>query len=376
MLLVRITILIIRGIMNLLYSIMKLAPVKRRVVFLSRQGDTENIDFELIRRELQVEENPPEVLGVYARFRDYHDGVFKFAKASLKSMFYLATARVCVLDSYWPVVSLLKHRPELKVIQIWHSQGKIKKSGYQTLGMSSGHNKAIAEALRMHKNYDYFVTGGSAWNRCYCQAFDINESQIRNYGLPRLDLLVKEGADTSQDREAFINNYPAADEKKIVLYAPTYRKWHLEFPKTLSKRLESEGYYFICRIHQNQEYENDMWISEYSSPYKEYSTWDLLKICDCFITDYSSLAIEAAAINKKTFYYLPDNQRYLSDNGVNIDLTEIMPECTFEDEDELFEAIARCEYPDQALMRYRNEYLPKEIGNATKQIVSLIKECL
>lgn len=41
-----------------------------------------------------------------------------FAVQTLRSMGHLATARVCVLDSYWPAVSILKHKDSLAVVQI------------------------------------------------------------------------------------------------------------------------------------------------------------------------------------------------------------------------------------------------------------------
>ena len=54
--------------------------------------------------------------------------------------------------------------------------------------------------------------------------------------------------------------------------------------------------------------------------YPQEDIFDLLQMCAYFITDYSSLALEAAAMDKPTLFYLPDDDRYRSENGVNIDL--------------------------------------------------------
>ena len=48
-------------------------------------------------------------------------------------MYYLATSKVCVLDGYCIPASILKHKKKLKIIQIWHASGAIKKFGYQIL---------------------------------------------------------------------------------------------------------------------------------------------------------------------------------------------------------------------------------------------------
>ena len=77
------------------------------------------------------------------QFFDY----LKFSAVMFKSMYHLATSRVCVLDSYWPPVSLLKHKEELRVIQIWHAIGKIKQSGLQSVGKKSGRKAEYADFL-------------------------------------------------------------------------------------------------------------------------------------------------------------------------------------------------------------------------------------
>ena len=75
--------------------------------------------------------------------------MLEYAFVTLKSMYHLATASVCVLDSYWPAVSVLHHKKQLAVIQMWHAMGKIKKSGYQSLGKKFGRSDMIAREMRM-----------------------------------------------------------------------------------------------------------------------------------------------------------------------------------------------------------------------------------
>ncbi len=360
--LIRIVCFFLQGV----YGLLKLLPVKNRVCFFSRQSDRIPLDFALLQKELQTAAPGMEQVCICHRYRDSRDGTARFALDQLRSIYLLATSRVCVLDAYWPAVSLLNHRPELTVIQLWHSMGKIKRSGYQTLGMPSGRDAQLAKALRMHRNYDYIITGGTAWEQFYCEAFNTTAEKLCSYGLPRLDWLLKR----TSARAELEKKYPELRGKTIVLYAPTYRKYPISAPEELKKAFDGSEYALICRLHPNQKLgnERDMKMDRYG---KE-EIFALLTACDYLVTDYSSLAIEGAALKKKTLYYLFDHDRYMRENGLNIDPAEIMPNCTYETAEGIFQAVHKKSYPMCDLLRYRSKYLPKELGQSTQNIVSLM----
>ncbi len=359
-----------KQLMRLLYAVLKLLPVKRRVCFFSRQSNSVTEDFSRIQQELRLYDPEVDIVSVCCRYRSERDGVFRFAKAVLKSMYYLATSRVCVIDAYWPAVSMLRHKQALKVIQIWHSMGKVKKSGYQTLGKPSGRDPALARLMCMHRNYDYIIGGGSAWNRYYCEAFDVPKEKLLNYGLPRLDRILEE-SDTGDE---LLGRYPELRGKTVILYAPTFREYEIKPPMQLLERLDPEKYQVILRFHPRQKFRDNPDFLDRG--YEKESVFDLLKICDWVITDYSSLAVEAAALNKKTLYYLYDYEAYCASNGINIDLFDIMPGCCCESEEELLQAITSRPYPQDELNWFRDKFLPPELGNSTRNIVLLIGRCM
>lgn len=51
----------------------------------------------------------------------------------VRQVYYIATSRAVVLDSYCIVVGLLHDRIRVPVIQIWHSLGNMKRFGYTGL---------------------------------------------------------------------------------------------------------------------------------------------------------------------------------------------------------------------------------------------------
>ena len=131
--------------MNFIYLFMKLCPIRNnKLVFLSRQSNTPSEDFLFLRDRLLELQPDMEIVAITQRADSNLKSMLSFAGVTLKSMYHLATARVCLLDSYWPAVSVLHHKKELAVIQMWHAMGKIKKSGYQSLGKKFGRSDIIA----------------------------------------------------------------------------------------------------------------------------------------------------------------------------------------------------------------------------------------
>ncbi len=356
---------LVRRLVSGLFSLLRRRGVRHRVCFFSRQSSRPSADYRLLQDELRQMDPSVEIVTLCYRYRDRRDGTLPFLWCCLRSIFLMSRAEVCVLDGYWPTVCMLRDKKDLRVIQIWHSLGKIKQSGYQTLDRASGRRSDLARAMCMHRNYDTIIAGGEAWDAYYCAAFDVERSRLRNWGLPRLDRLA---AVDGESVRALREKYPELAGRTVVLYAPTYRKYPLEVPETFFSSFPPEKYALICRYHPNQCFTG----VEERSDYPQEDIFRLLQLCDYFITDYSSLALEAAAMNKPTIYYLPDDERYRRENGVNIDLHEIMPDCTFSRGEDVFALIDGRSYPAEELQSYRRRYLPDRLGHATEQIASLI----
>ena len=277
--------------LNILYGILKVFPVKpNKVLFLSRQSDELSLDFSMLRDELRREMPDIEIRAICNRLDDSGSGLLGFAADTLRSMYHLASSSVCVLDAYWPAVSMLKHKKQLTVIQMWHALGKIKKSGYQTLDKESGRSAVMARLLCMHRNYDYIIAGGKAWNPYYCQSFGTTEDKLVNIGLPRLDYLLKT---EEKNRRAAVQAYPQLEEKQVILYAPTFRR-NIELKwEDLLNEIDFSKYILIIKGHPNQEITAS---GEGVLLCPEFKAVELLAVCDYLITDYSAIAIERPTI--------------------------------------------------------------------------------
>ena len=303
------------GVLAAIYALLKLLPTRSgKVLFLSRQSNTPSLDFQLLEAELVRLDPGVRVVKIFNRIEPGAASKLSFARDTLRSMFHLATSCVCVLDTYWPAVSMLDHKPELTVIQIWHSLGKIKKSGLAAVGKPGGRTAEIAAVMRMHANYDYVVAGAEAWDRYYCESFGCSEDQLVHTSLPRHDVLSSKDPQMAQE---VYERYPELTEGKLVLYAPTFRRTSQPEHSALIKALLSEGYKLVIKSHPNQALDSGEALT-----CPGVSAMQLLLVADYLITDYSAIALEAAAAGVKTFYYLFDSERYREHTGVNIELEE------------------------------------------------------
>lgn len=358
-------------LLSFVYALLKLLPIKEnKVLFLSRQSNELSLDFSMLKSQLEEDYPKVKVIAICNRLAGKKDGIFKFALSTLQSMYHLATSSVCVLDAYWPAVSILKHKKDLTVIQMWHALGKIKKSGYQTLGKASGRGLEMAKSLRMHKNYDIIIAGGKAWNPFYCQSFDTEESKLLNIGLPRIDYLIKNEA---KNKEKIFESYPQFIGKKIILYAPTFRKGIELKWKSLVEDIDYSNCILIIKGHPNQEISCER-EGVFMCP--EFKAVDLLAICDYLITDYSAIAVEGAILNKPTLYYVYDFEEYMSKNGLNLNVFEAMPDCVSKNSHDLIEIINNERYNFKSLENYRREYLPEKLGVSTKLLAEVVLDNL
>lgn len=362
-----IAIIILKFILRIIYGILKIFPIKsNKVLFLSRQSSELSLDFTLLKKELECCDPNIEIVAICHRMAGGKDGILGFAIATLKSMYHLSTSSVCVLDAYWPVVSILNHKKGLTVIQMWHAIGKIKQSGYQTLDKESGRSGKLSRLLCMHENYDIIIAGGEAWNQFYCKSFNTTCDKLINIGLPRIDhLLEKE----EYNRGEIFESYPKLKGKIVLLYAPTFRRGIELNWEPLVENIDFTRFALIIKGHPNQSIYCE---KEGVLTCPEFKAVDLLSACDYLITDYSAIAIEAAVLNKPTLYFVYDYEQYTEKNGLNINLYEEMPGCVFSTSKELIKVIENNQYNYKAFEKYREKYLPKNLGTSTKSLAKVV----
>jgi CDP-glycerol glycerophosphotransferase (TagB/SpsB family) len=363
---------IMNALLALVYAPCKLLPLRdKKALFLSRQSSTLSMDYRMLEEELLARDSGLQLVFICNRIEPGLASKLSYMRDTLRSLYHLATSRVCVLDSYWPAVSVLKHRPELTVIQIWHAVGKIKQSGLQTVGKPGGRDANVARVMHMHENYDYIVAGAPAWNRCYCECFGCRESQLLNFGLPRMDYLASGMASVAAKiRE----RYPQLAGKKVVVYAPTFRRTVNKDHADFIEAFRAEDCELVIKAHPNQEIDAPGVLR-----CPEFTGMDMLSVADLVITDYSAIAVEAAVAGVRTLYYLYDYDNYKEKAGLNLDIPHEIPECTFFDVPSLMQGVHKAlsgDYPEEAFRRYREKFTIADAGHSTADIAAFVLSCL
>jgi CDP-ribitol ribitolphosphotransferase len=276
----------------------------------------------------------------FERRGDFEFNFYYKDKLSIDSLKKLATSKYIFLnDNFFPFAFMNFNKKTL-VVQLWHAPGAFKKFG------ASVEN---AEMLRMiSDNTDYLITTSKHIEDYYSEAFQIDKSKIIPLGLPRADYYF-ENHDIDKLRQDFNKRYNLDSNKKIILYAPTFRQEE-EFNNVfnyfdLRKFNESlsDEYALVLRLHPKikEFYSGDIIVDgDYidCSDYK--SEQELMMISDILMTDYSSIMIEFALLGKPVVFYAYDLDNYLNnERGFYLDYRKDLPGPIVYDNDELINVI-------------------------------------
>lgn len=353
-------------ILQLIYFFFKLLPTQDKVVLISRFSDKETLDLRLLRKEIENQKPQYKVVVLTKRIPKGLIEKTVYLIYILKKMYHLATSKACIIDSYIITISLLNHKKDLKVIQIWHALGAIKKFGYQVIGKTDGYSEEIAEIMRMHKNYDYVICSGEGTVGAYSEAFNISEDKILTIGMPRVDYLKKQKSILNPD---LIKRYPQVKEKSNIVYVPTFRKnRELELDELVNS-VDYNNYNLILKPHPNEKIDisDNRVILDY-----EYPSMDWMKYADYIITDYSAVAFEAMILEKPLLFYLFDYEEYKEGTGINIDWFNDIPQYTSKSGKEIIGIIQKGKYDKGIYKNLRDKYLSAIQYDCTKEIIKYL----
>ena len=122
------------------------------------------------------------------------------------------------MDDFYPIIYPLKLRKNTKLIQVWHAMGAFKTVGYSRMGKPGG---PTSKSLT-HKNYTAAITSSEAIRKNYAEAFDMDIEKVHAVGIPRTDIFFNQEY-INNTKEKIYNKYPMLKNKKVILFAPTFR---------------------------------------------------------------------------------------------------------------------------------------------------------
>ena len=356
--------------MNGVYCVLKLLPAQKKAVFISRQTDEMPIDFRLIIEELESRKCGWKTVVLAKRLKRGAVATAGYGFHTMRQMYHLATARAAIIDGYCIPVSVLKHKKCLKIIQIWHAIGCMKKFGYAMIGEEEGSSEDVARIMKMHKNYDYALISSYSFVRDYLEGFRIEREKILQIPLPKADLLTSEEY-LKKQRDKLIREYPALAEKRNILYCPTFRKDETaagEGIRRLIEEIDFDRYNLIYNPHPNSRAE----VNDSRVMILPYPTMELLAVADYVISDYSSVIYEVGLAKKPVYLYGYDWKEYSRKRAFNLDLTKDVPTLFTDNPGEILKAIDDDDFDQEKFAEFidRNVVMPE--GGCASAIADLI----
>ncbi len=359
-------------ILQFIYNILKLLPTKDKVLFISRQDDNISLDFKLVVEQLNHQNIKTVVLTRRLKKDDSVLAKIRYCFHMFRQMYELATSKVVVLDTYCILVSILKHKKDLKVIQMWHALGSLKKFGYSVEGKEEGTTKEVNSMMKMHKNYDLLLTSSKECRKNFMEAFNYDASSFAIIPLPRVDLL-NDKKYLASKRKEIISKYGMLKKKKNILYAPTFRKnENADAIKKLIDAVDYEKFNLIIKLHpiSSLEVDDDRVIKD-----NDYTTLEMLSVADYIITDYSAIIFEIAVLNKPLYLYTYDFDSYTDKRDFYIDYKNEIPGIMSDDPKFIMKEIEKNNFDMKKMKQFSRKYVEYD-GNSTLKIVDIIKNYL
>ena len=224
----------------------------------------------------------------------------------------MATSRYFIIDDYYFPVYVIKPRKDVEIIQLWHSAGALKKFGLSTEGKPFGPSKDYLKHVNIHGNYTKAYVSSTEVIPFFAEAFNMPEKHIYPLGVPRTDYFFEDEI-IKKLRFDFYAAYPELVDKKILLYAPTFRgKSHYQDAFELPFDVEymadqlAEDYALIIHLHP---YMRANCLGAWHSDNFVYHIQDtfviqeLLAITDILITDYSTVFFDYSLLRRPMIFY-------------------------------------------------------------------------
>ncbi|MBB5830377.1 CDP-glycerol glycerophosphotransferase family protein [Brachybacterium aquaticum] len=306
-------------------------------------------------RILFASEQRPRISGNLLRIRDRMierglDKDFEFSESfrvpstsdkrtTLRAVKLLAEADFVFIDDYFAMFDSLKLAEDCTIVQVWHAG-----SGFKAVGYSRFGNYGSPKLNNAHRRYTYAITGSKHLVPVYAEVFGIEEEAVIPTGLPRIDSFL-DPQRTEEVQESFYRENPDLKDKRLILFAPTFRGRGIRDGYYDYDRIDFEALHDSCGDDTVVLFRMHHFVNkpipippEYSDRLRDFSHFpdgnDLLHSVDLLITDYSSIIYEYSLLERPMLFFAYDKDVYSTTRGFHRDYVETAPGkvCTTFDE--------------------------------------------
>lgn len=291
-------------------------------------------------------------------------------------------AKALFLTDYFFPAFACQPREGQSVVQLWHGCGAFKKWGYSTAEKKWGASKESLDKYPIHNTYTHVCVSSPKVKFAYAEAFGCSEDKVMALGAPRTDVYFDDDF-VASCRQKVLEQFPAIGNRKIILYAPTFRgnsikKSYMKNKLDIEKMREELGdeYALVVKLHPltakgfkvNPE---DDFVFNASKCIAIDTT---LCAADTVITDYSSLIFEYALLERPMIFFAYDLAAYDDSRSFYFDYETFVPGEIVTDTDAIIAEVKRLEtdFDVEKVRRFKDDFMCACDGKSTERIAETV----
>ncbi|MBO1910182.1 CDP-glycerol glycerophosphotransferase family protein, partial [Microvirga sp. 3-52] len=295
---------------------MKMPLKKKTVVFESFLGKSYSDSPKYIYEYMIENKMDYNYVWIFNEKKNIPGNASQVKRFSLKYFYYLARAKYWVSNSRLPIT--LNKREGNVYLQTWHGT-PLKQLVFDMVDVYSADPKYKSNFYRQSRRWDYLSSPNAYSSAIFRSAFKYDKEMLE-FGYPRNDILyTKNNPDNINELKVSMR---IPTDKKVVLYAPTWRddefysagKYKFTLQLELDKLQAELGDDYIVLLRMHYFIANQLDISEYSGFVYDFSSYDdiaeLYLVSDVLITDYSSVFFDFANLKRPILFYTYDLENY------------------------------------------------------------------
>lgn len=311
---------------------------------------------------------------------------------SLPYFYYMSKAKYWIINCKMPTYICKKENQVY--LQTWHGT-PLKRLAHDIIAPEDAtfyrSGVSFEQMTRSYdidvERYNYMISPNAFCTEVFQTSFRINRERLIETGYPRNDFITNA---TEDDIRNLKLKYNLPLDKKIVLYAPTWRDnsyvasgytFELEADFHKWKEILGDDYIVVFKPHYLiiNKYENDDSLTGFLYSMKaEAEINELYVLSDILITDYSSVFFDYAVLNRPIYFYMYDLEQYKGElRGFYLDIYTELPGKIYEDESNLLLDIKNQVYDYSHLETFNQRFSAWQTGDCAKKVIDIVfKECL
>jgi CDP-ribitol ribitolphosphotransferase len=347
---------------------------RRRVVLASARTPVLEGNLAYLQRAMRERHPSLEITLLLEPYSYGLRGKIAYLFRLIRGTYFLQTSGLVVVDNAYFPIHVSPHRPETTVVQVWHAAGALKR-----FGLDAPVTEHASERAFLHRYYDYVAVAGDSSREPYASALRTPVDRVLPLGSPRTDFFFDPAA-MSAARERLLGTYPQLRDRRVVLYAPTFRgrgEAKRAAPGFNAARLRSllpAEYAIVLKTHPNLDpgATRTAGYDAVIDPTAEVN--EVFTVSDILVTDYSSSIFEWALLRRPLVLMVPDLARYEADPGLYLDYRTDMVGTQVADTDEVAAAILRDDFDLSGYDAFVARHLQASDGEASRRFVTRFLE--